>query len=75
MTTMIRNDWIRDSKGEWIFDRDVHAVRRARHPRSRGPISRLRFGVGRAVGWLDYENHKYDLPEPMYALQVDGVAI
>lgn len=63
------------SEGDWIFD--TVAENFAGHdPAFTGDDPALAFGrVGRAIGWLDFNGVRHDLPEPKIAIQIDADTI
>ncbi len=70
-TTIIKQTHLTASEGDWIFD-TVADNFGGHDPAFTGDDPALAFGRGgRAIGWLDFNGVRHDLPEPKMAIQID----
>lgn len=74
-STVIKQNWLTASEGEWIFD-DRTMGKAGADPAFTGDRPALAYGrVGRAVGWIDFNGDRHMLDVPKLAIQVDAVTV
>jgi len=75
LTSVIASPHLRRAEGDWIFDTQADNFA-AFDPAFTGDLPAMTTGrVGHAIGWVDYDGTRHDLPEAKMAIQLDGVAI
>lgn len=75
MSAIIQKHWVDRSRREWIFESETFPVA-GDDVAFTGDLPTMSVGrVGRAVGWHDYDGKRFDLPEPRWVIQADGVGV
>lgn len=74
-SSVIKQNWLTASEGEWIFDSQTKGVFGG-DPAFVGDRPTAATGrVGRAIGWIDYSGNRHMLAEPAVKIQVDAAAV